>query len=57
MYKHTFYYFLGNKKYPEIYILLKCRDLRVLPGTTFLLTGTSNYSAPLQAAIILHSLV
>ena len=21
MYKHTFYYFLGNKKYPEIYIL------------------------------------
>ena len=23
MYKHTFYYFLGNKKYPEIYILLK----------------------------------
>ena len=22
MYKHTFYYFLGNKKYPEIYILL-----------------------------------
>ena len=25
MYKHTFYYFLGNKKYPEIYILhLRC---------------------------------
>ena len=23
MYKHTFYYFLGNKKYPEIYILPK----------------------------------
>ena len=23
MYKHTFYYFLGNKKYPEIYILHK----------------------------------
>ena len=23
MYKHTFYYFLGNKKYPEIYILQK----------------------------------
>ena len=22
MYKHTFYYFLGNKKYPGIYILL-----------------------------------
>ena len=21
MHKHTFYYFLGNKKYPEIYIL------------------------------------
>ena len=21
MYKHTFYYFLSNKKYPEIYIL------------------------------------
>ena len=21
MYKHTFYYFLGNKKYPGIYIL------------------------------------
>ena len=21
MYKHTFYYFLGNKKYPEMYIL------------------------------------
>ena len=21
MYKHTFYYFLGNRKYPEIYIL------------------------------------
>ena len=21
IYKHTFYYFLGNKKYPEIYIL------------------------------------
>ena len=21
MYKHTFYYFSGNKKYPEIYIL------------------------------------
>ena len=37
MYKHTFYYFLGNKKYPEIYILLlhiriknyiKCHSLR-----------------------------
>ena len=21
MYEHTLYYFLGNKKYPEIYIL------------------------------------
>ena len=21
MYKHTFHYFLGNKKYPEIHIL------------------------------------
>ena len=23
MHKHTFYYFLGNKKYPDIYILFK----------------------------------
>ena len=27
MYKHTFYYFLGNKKYPEIYILLTEKNL------------------------------
>ena len=30
---------------------LKCRDLRVLPGTNFLLTGTLNYSAPLPVAL------
>ena len=28
MYKHTFYYFLGDKKYPEIYILLLEDDVR-----------------------------
>ena len=27
---------------------LKCRDLRVFPGTKCLLPGTSNYSAPLD---------
>ena len=27
MCKHTFYYFLGNKKYPEIYILHEVRPL------------------------------
>ena len=30
MYKHTFYYFLGNKKYPEIYILLKRMNIPFL---------------------------
>ena len=30
---------------------LKCRDLRVLPGTNFLLPGTLNYSAPLAMSV------
>ena len=28
-------------------MLVKCRDLRILPGTKFRLPGTLNYSAPL----------
>ena len=34
-------------------MLVKCRDLRTLPGTKFRLPGAFNYSAPLWVAAVL----